>query len=312
MTPQIIVPKDQQHWLELRTHDLTSTDIAALFGISPYCTPYELWHRKKDLINVEFIENQRMKWGTRLQDAIAAGIAEEKGWTIRRKDEYIRLPELRLGSSFDFEMIYPPGTVIDNGPCGLLEIKNVDSLQYKREWIEDEKGIQAPYHIEIQVQHQLLVSCLQFSYLGALVGGNDLKLFKRTRDEKIISAITAKAWSFWQSIEDNKPPAPDFEADADFIAKQYNFAEPGKIVDLTEDIHSVDLVSEYRSLKDIISVNTKRCEGIKAELLTRIGDAEKAIHPTFSISAGLVGPTWIEAFERKGYRNFRINAKKEK
>src|SRR3989304_3721530 len=99
-----ISPENKEQWLEERTKDITSTDIAALFGISPWTTAYELWYRKKDRLIVEIEENQRMKWGLRLQDAIAAAIAEEQGWHIRRMDEYGRIPELRVGSSFDFSI----------------------------------------------------------------------------------------------------------------------------------------------------------------------------------------------------------------
>ena len=41
-------------WLAARTHDLTSTEIAALFGCSPYLTKFELWHRKHDGADVAF------------------------------------------------------------------------------------------------------------------------------------------------------------------------------------------------------------------------------------------------------------------
>lgn len=310
MTPEIIIPRDQQHWLELRTHDLTSTDIAALFGISPYCTPYELWHRKRDRINVQFDENERMKWGTRLQDAIAAGIGEEHDWSCRRQTAYFRLPDIRLGTSIDF-------TAIENSEKDsiifLLEIKNVDSLQFLKEWIKNEKGnYEAPYHIEIQVQHQLLVTGHPFGYIGVLIGGNRLELIKRTADKKVHDAILLKAAEFWRSIDENNPPSPDMEADAGFISKLYGYAEPGKLIDISQDTGLKDLADEYTKLKGVIKDHDKRCESIKAEVLMKIGDAEKAIHPTFSISAGVIAPTWIEAYERKGYRNFRITPKKEK
>ncbi|MCK5561232.1 MAG: YqaJ viral recombinase family protein, partial [Thermoplasmata archaeon] len=162
MARQIINPSNEKEWLELRTQDITSTEIGALFGISPYVTEYELWHRKKNQTIVDFEENERMKWGTLLQDSIAAGIAEEQGWQIRRMDEYIRGSELRLGSSFDFS-IEPDEA---NKDKALLEIKNVDSLIFKQQWLKNEETgkLEAPLHIEIQVQHQLLVSGRQYAY----------------------------------------------------------------------------------------------------------------------------------------------------
>ena len=104
-----ILPKDKQSWLEARLQDITSTEVSALFGISPYLTEFELWYQKKEKTIVELQENERMKWGTLLQDSIAQGIAEEQGWKIRRMDEYIREDELRAGSSFDFCIVIHPG-----------------------------------------------------------------------------------------------------------------------------------------------------------------------------------------------------------
>ncbi len=322
MAREVIHPKDEQHWLKLRTKDITSTDVAALFGISPYTTLFELWHRKKDGLVVDFEENERMKWGTRLQDAIAAGIAEDNGWEVRRMDEYIRGSALRVGSSFDFcieEGMSIVGSEVVNGKNipvskliekGLLEIKNVDSLQFKQKWIENENGsLEAPLHIEIQVQHQLLVSGYSFAYIGALVGGNNLTLLKRERNENVIDGIKQKVSAFWKSIDENKPPEPDFASDSSFINELYGYSEPGKFIDETDNAIILEKARRYKEFADQEKVAVKNKKAIKAELLTMIGDAEKVEGGLFSISAGTVGPAHIE-YERKGYRNFRINWRK--
>ena len=72
---EIIETRDKEHWLALRSVDVTSTEVSALFGANQYLTKYELWHRKKAGKVVKIEENNFMKWGTRLQDSIAAGIA---------------------------------------------------------------------------------------------------------------------------------------------------------------------------------------------------------------------------------------------
>ena len=55
MTVQTITPSSKQDWLKARTEDITSTEVSALFGISPYTTAFELWHRKHDGFEVEKI-----------------------------------------------------------------------------------------------------------------------------------------------------------------------------------------------------------------------------------------------------------------
>lgn len=299
---QIIQPTNQQDWLRLRTFDITSTDVAALFGISPYTTKFELWHRKQRGDIVEFTENKRMKWGTALQDTIAAQIAKDKGWTIRRMTEYIRDEDLRAGASFDFAI----------GEDGLLEIKNVDNLIYRDNWIEDDNGnIQAPPHIEIQVQHQLLVSGREYAHIGALVGGNDEKLIYRKRDEVVIAAIRQAVSDFWVSIAAHNAPEPNFVEDAAFISKLYGYAEPNKVMDVRGDGTFEEKMMLHKKLGEDAKAIGEQRDAIKAELLTIIGDAEKVTGDSFTISAGIIPEAQI-SYTRSAYRMFKPSWRKKK
>ena len=298
-------------WRQARALDVTSTEIAALFGCSPYLSEYELWHRKRDKVITELEANERMTWGLRLQDSIAAGVAQEQGWTIRRMTEYLRDPELRLGASFDFGIDWTVNAEqVVKETNGLLEVKNVDSLQFKRGWLMDkdletgQESIESPPHIELQAQQQLLVSGRAFLYLGALVGGNTLHLLHRLPDPKIHAAIRAKVRAFWASIEANTPPEPDFKRDARFIAQLYGFAEPGKVLDAMDNERLMTLMAEYQIEAGLERDAKARKDALKAEVLTMIGEAEKVYGVGWTISAGMVGPTHV-SYDRKGYRTFR-------
>lgn len=301
---EIIQPTDKTHWLALRSQDVTSTEVSALFGISKYATELEVWHRHKQNLADNFEENERTKWGNRLQDAIALGVLEDSGFKGRAMTEYIRLPDLRIGSSFDW--------MIDGNDAGevpsLLEIKNVDSLIFRDGWLVDGEHVEAPPHIEMQVQHQLLVSGLKRAYLAALIGGNRVILIMRERDETVISAIQSKVAKFWESVDKNEAPQPDFHRDAEVIKRLYAYAEPNKVIIADDDIER--LVKSYKVVSDGAKALDDECSALKAELLTKIGDAEKCKGSSFSISAGLVGESEI-SYTRKGYRSFRINFKKE-
>lgn len=317
---ELIMPKSELHWHELRTVDLTSTDIAALFGVSPYMTEFELWHRKKNQTIVEVESNERMKWGTRLQDSIAAGIAEDEGWKFERMAEYVRIPEERLGSSFDYKIEYSDArnSSDENHQAvtvcrGILETKNVDSLAFRDGWIEDDFGnIEAPPHIELQVQHQLLVNGSDVAYIGALVGGNRRVLIRREPDPNIIKAIRRYAAEFWQSIDAGREPSPNFLRDAEMISKIYGYAEPGKVLDVRGDASFAAMVDRYKTIGKAEKEAGEIKASIKAELLTIIGDAEKVLGDGFTISAGIMPEAVIETYTRKPYRSFRANFKKEK
>lgn len=294
----------KEAWLLARAEDVTSSEVSALFGLNPYLTAFELWHRKKQGLATESELSEWSKWGTRLQDSIAHGIAEDEGWAIKPKTEYIRDRELRMGASFDYEVQIPAGLGAE-WPIGILEIKNVFGIVYKKEWFEDE----APPHIELQLQQQLALSGASFGYIGALVSGNKIVLLKRTPDETIIRIIKSKINEFWRSIEEGEAPKPDFEKDSDAIQALFSHAEPGKVFDGRADETLKALTDTYKRASDEEKKLKKEKDSVKAKILMLIGDAEKALGTDFSISAGLVGPCHVE-YDREGYRQFKISWRK--
>lgn len=315
---QVVPFTTEEAWLKARIQDVTSTESAALFGMSPYMTHFELWHRKRNGTEGDFSVNDRMRWGNRLEAAIAAGIAEEQGWEIRPLKEYMRLPDERIGSSFDF--------VITNHPSGQpahLEIKNVDYLQFRDGWITDDDGFnEAPEHIEMQVQHQMLVSGFPRSYIGALIGGNRGIIIERERDEQVIAAIRAKIADFWRTVDANEEPDPVMPTDAQAVIRLNQYAEPGKVLDASADAIITSLVEQYRQAKKDADAAKETADVLKAELLQKVGDAERIIGTGWTISAGMIAdtpPTLITEDMvgstyggRRGYRSFRINARKVK
>jgi putative phage-type endonuclease len=314
-TTEIIPFTTEADWLAHRQRDVTSTESAALFGMSPYVTHYELWHRKRSGAAPEFKSNERMRWGNRLEAAIAHGIAEEQGWEIKPLKEYMRDPEARIGSSFDF--------VITNlGEPVHLEIKNVDYLAFRDGWIEHDDGsIEAPEHIEMQVQHQMAVSGFKRAFIGAFIGGNRGVVIERERDEDVIRAIRAKVAEFWRTVDAGQEPDPVMPDDVQAMIRLNQYAEPGKILDASSDEEIARLVEEYRQASAAEKNACEDKEVAKARLLEAIGDAEKVLLPGFTISAGMIAdtpPTVITAEMvgtsyggRKGYRNLRITAKKK-
>lgn len=323
----------EAEWHALRAQDLTSTDVAALFGLSPYKTAYELWHEKKSGEPVKIAQNDRMRWGNRLESAVAYGIAEDQGWTVRPFKEYGRLPEARIGASFDFRIIapirhaeQPDGSAVgeydgDTPDDAILEIKTIDALAFKNGWTIEADWIEAPPHIELQVQHQMLVSGLRKAYIGALIGGNRIELLTREADDSVHAGIIAKAAEFWASIDANTPPLPVMPQDAEAVIRQLQFAEPGKVFDARGDADVASMIARYAALGAQASDIEDQRKAVKAEILQRIGDAEKVLLDGYSVSAGLTGPsqgtlvtpdmvgTYVGG--RAGFRNFRVTAKKK-
>jgi putative phage-type endonuclease len=280
---------------------VTSTEASGIMGMSPYATMFELKHQKQAEKPPVFNSNERMKWGNRLEDSIAAAVAEEKGWKVEPLKDYCILPQYRMGSSFDYKVTEPEEAI--------LEIKNVDGLVFNRSWVSDADGAtEAPPHIEIQLQYQMLVSGMKKGYIAALVGGNELHIIEREAIREIHVKLFKKIKRFWEIVDNDEELAPNFVKDAEFIAQLYKYAHPGKMAEPTPRIDAI--VSQWHDLKREEKRITTSLKEMKAELLTLIDDAEKLKGDGYSISAGVVGPSEV-AYTRDGYRNFRITYKKD-
>jgi putative phage-type endonuclease len=288
MTRNIISYQTNDEWLRLRKKNINSTESSGLLGLSKYTTAFQIYHDKQsdDITSIE--ENDRMFWGSQLEWAIAQGAAQKMGWNIVQKKEYIEIPDLRIGGSFD--AMFADGSA-------LVEVKNVDGLVYRNEWLNDE----APAGIELQLQHQMLVSGINKCYLVALVGGNDLKILERDADVSIQDAILKAVSNFWSLTE---APTPDFVADADYIKSIYNKTD-GTVIE-SEDLY--ELCKKYKAYAQMESEAKEQKDAIKAEILMTIGQAEKVKGSKYSISAGIVRKAeyMVKAQE---YRNVRINVK---
>jgi predicted phage-related endonuclease len=295
-------------WLADRKTVITSTEAAALFGVGVYVkTPYELFNLKAGVIQPdEFEGNERTRWGNRLEAPIAYGVAEDLGLIVEPYKVFVTMPEFRIGSSFDFiitgitedfdgdnearQMFLKHGK-------GLLEIKNVDGLQFKRGWAADGDHIEAPVHIEAQVQWQMEIADLNWSILAPLVGGNTPHPIIRMRDADFGNAIRTKATEFWQRVNAMAPPEPDFTKDGGTIAKVYR-ENDGTSVDMSDNARLAALCKAYKKAGADEKAAKELKDAAKAEILTIVQHAKSVAYADGRISAG----TNKESF-RAYYRN---------
>ncbi|MFQ5640640.1 MAG: YqaJ viral recombinase family protein, partial [bacterium] len=306
MKRETVKYKSEAEWLDLKSRDVTSTESSALFGLNQYMTELELYHLKKSGEVRAFDSNERMRWGQRLEASIAEGVSEELSCDVSPFKNYIRMPEVRMGASFDYEIL--SGKYKD----WLMEVKNVDSLIFKQQWSETE----ATDYIETQVQHQMEVADRPGCLVVALVGGNRIFYIPRERDLDVGKALKNRIKKFWQDIESGNEPSPDYERDADFIIGLHQ-ASGGEVLDGSGNETLVDLIKSYHEITQDITENDKEAKAIKAQILEIIGDGpSKVLVDGYSLSCSMTKntPPTVITDEmigqtyggRKGFRNFRI------
>lgn len=317
---EIIHWNDESTWLAARAMDVTSTESPSLFGYGRE-TAFELACRKAGKTDSSFKPNERTEIGKEIEVAIASRAARLFGVRIRHKNEYMRIHSARMGASFDYEIM----GVRDSATCedqrlrmafgsmgpGLMEVKNVDRFIFKNEWMVGDQP-EAPAHIEIQLQQQLEVSELKWGVIVAFVGGNHIEIILRLRDEAVGASLRHTILTFWRNLMTDIYPPISLPEDLGVIKLLHGYAEPGSLFDARENEQVTDLATAYiaaaaaeKSAKDLKDT-------AHANLLQLIGEAERVICGNgISISCGMIAPTRVEAFDRKGYRNWRVTQRKQ-
>jgi predicted phage-related endonuclease len=291
MTLDIIPITSREQWHAERAKDVTSTQVAALFDASPYLTHLELWHQKANGFYEEFVADDRVRWGDRLEAAIAAGVAEElKLACMRKVTDYRRAVAFRLGASYDFEALDA------EGQCVLVEVKNVDSFEFREKWNGEGDSLMAPPHIELQVQTQLMLHPAKYAIIAVLVGGNTLHTLRRERDAELAEEIRNRVSAFWRSVEAHQPPPADYVRDADLLLSHVYSRTDGREIDATPEVEK--LIEEWLYAKGWAD----NVRPLQAQIAERIGTASKVRMPSGLLSC---------AANKNGVRSFRYYPAKE-
>lgn len=256
-------------WRALRSRHVGASEVAALFGVHPQITRWELWQRKAGYLDEPALDdNQRVFWGQTLEPAIAQGAAARQGWTTRKVHTYWTCDETPgMGASLDYEIIK------DDRGAGVLEIKTVDGLQY-RDWDDGEP----PLAYMLQLQQQLAVTGRAWGAVAVLVGGNDLKVFEYERHEATIRRLRTEITAFWRSLAEGAEPQPDFARDADRIA-ELKGDPPPRTVDLSGHNRILQIIEAHDVASAMKNDWERGQKAAKAELLHALGDATHAWLP---------------------------------
>lgn len=269
-----LTPQDEAAWLDMRRQDVTSTQVAALFGLSPYLTEFELYHLHAHGIELPFKATDRMETGKRMEAFAAQETAAARGWFEPRPlKNYARLPDVRMGSSFDWV------AETDDGPT-LIEVKAVDMFRHRDLWVDD----QAPEHIELQVQHQMHVSGVDRCTISAWTSIYEHHEYDREYDPEVGAALEARIRRFWSDVEAGAEPDPDYRRDDGVIKALYPSGD-GEPLDATWDDDFAAAVSRFaRSAEAEKSAKAEK-EAARAEIWDRMENAPQAFTNDWRVTA---------------------------
>ena len=253
-----------QQWHEIRARNVGGSEVAALFGESPYSSLYQLWHIKAGILPpTDFSGNDRIDAGNWLEGAIISWAKSKYGMA------YYQPPKMYAQHPSVTGMGCTPDAFVEGDDKIIAQVKNVDAIQFGKKWKSDGDNIEeVPLHIFLQCQHEMACTGAEENHLIALVGGNRLMRKIILRDNEVIKMIEDKVAFFWKTIELNEPPMPDYKHDGDAIIQIKGKLSIGNHVDLSNDNQLTSAAVAY----DQASVTIKEAEALKNEAKAIIMD----------------------------------------
>lgn len=260
---------------------ISASEIAALFGASPYVTPWLLWQRFARGVDIDQAADSRMTWGTKLEPLILEQAAADLRFEVRpNRDESGGQRYFRrglLGCHRDGDIICP-----DRGP-GAIEAKSI--FEYGV-WMDKWKGGDAPpRHIEMQIQIQMAVgdgvTPYQWGIIPAWVCG-EVHYFEREPIPEFWRKAETAAAAFFASVKADQEPDPfGVPIETPWYASLFPTVT-GKVLDLSGDDSAAahaDAARAYVAAKEGENAGKRIAEPLRAKLLALARDNQEVWLP---------------------------------
>jgi len=249
---------------------LGGSDAAAILGVSPWQTKYQLWAKKTGLVTeVEDQAKQKIfARGKRLEPVILQMFEDESGLKVEHCNRRFQDSE------------YPFLAAEIDGETGNENIDAKTAQPFARHLWGEPGSDDIPIYYAAQFMHGLMVTGRDVCHVAAMIGLDDFRIFKIQRDDELIALIRQKELDFWELVQNQTPPPIETADDALSVWPTSHLAT----AEVSESV--ADLVQELKMVKaQIKGLETREAE-LKDAILPAFRDAEAIA------SAGRILATW--------------------
>ncbi len=273
MTARLVPTATEAEWLEARRQGVTASEIAVVMGLSPYSSPYALYHRKAGNLP-EPEQTDAMALGKHMESFVAAEFAK-------------RRPELDVWGDGTVLFAHPdrpwqmatPDRGVTEGPLiegyeplAVLECK-IDGGS--DEWGEDGTD-EIPVHYRCQVLWQMDVLGVGTGFVACLLWNRrKVRIYELTMDDQAradLELMRAEAEYFLRRLNLGIEPEPDWRpATADALKRLHPDVE-----DRAAYVPNT-LAKRYRAACAAVKRAERRKKQAENEIRQRIGSARQAV-----------------------------------
>lgn len=262
---------DRATWLEARRLGIGGSEAAAVLGVSPYATALQVYADKIGAVD-PVPESEEMYWGRILEPLIADRYESETNRTLAPAEPYtihVHPEHDYLRATLDRIIIATDAREGVSLPAP-LEIKTANAFRAD-DWLEE-----PPLHVQVQGQHQLLVTGHAWVSFAVLIGGQVFRWADKPRSEKFLLLMAERLREFWRRVELLDPPAPG-AADREILEALYPHATPEASVALPAEAATWDRDREI-AISEIQKWQAVR-DTVENKIRAAIGDATFGVLP---------------------------------
>lgn len=252
----------EEHWRAARHGVLTASDAGALLGIDPWKSRAALYFEKIAPEPPAFEENEAMRWGTLLEPVVA------REFTARTGIPTLGSQQLLTNERRPWMAATPDFFGLEGDETVLVEIKTT-TLRKEDDWPAEEP----PPRVTAQVMWQLAVTGLRVAHVAALIGGQELRLYRLERDHAVVNAIIDAAHTFWHDhvLAQVEPPIDSHDSTTEALKRAFADSD-GTALHAPQDIE--DAWAELVAAKGMVALWTDRADALTNRLRLFLRTAE--------------------------------------
>jgi predicted phage-related endonuclease len=251
-----------------RRRFIGGSDSAAIFGVSPWSTPLDIYLLKRDEYPATGREadpgkERIFRRGKRLEPVVIDMLVEEYGVEVTKRsppenpNRYQDPEHPFLAAEIDFEWRVSAELAerhgLDPELVGTIQNGDVKTARgFGAKKFGEEGTDEIPIEYAAQFMHGLMVTNRQLTMVAVLVSMDDVLFYFIHRDDETIAAMRAKSVSFWfDNVQAGVPPDPVNLPDVMHLFRR----DRGTLIEATPEI--LAKFDEYRDASDTANSLTR-------------------------------------------------------
>ncbi|MGP5531187.1 YqaJ viral recombinase family nuclease [Psychrobacter celer] len=265
----------RDEWLELRQSGIGGSDIAAILGVSPYATAYDVYQSKTQPVSED--SNEFAYWGTVLEDVVAREFAKRSGLKVQNVNFMMRHPVHTFAvANIDRAVVNRDVSGNVRFKDGKLTTDQIVEIKTASEYVGKNWGLEesdeVPDQYQCQAQWYMGVTGVDVCHMAVLIGGNKYRQYKIERHQEFIDYLFEAAESFWNDnvLAGVEPDATTLQNAKD----KYPRHNPDTTLDVALDSEAAKVFEHYESLKAQEKEVKAALELAQTDLICQIQDNE--------------------------------------